>query len=291
MGWLEAILLGAVQGLTEFIPVSSDGHLALMPALFGSTSPSLTFDVALHGGTLLAALIYYARDVATALGGLGRFLAGLPRGQAGRIAREDEGARLGLLVLLTTLPTAAIAVATRDLISRWAQMPMVAAGCLVVTGLGLLFADRWERRRTDGGISDARSTSWGQALWMGLVQSAGLLPGVSRSGSCIVGGTLLGLERQFTVRFGFLMMIPAVLGAMVFELKDLGEPGAGALDLGPTLAGAAVAAVTGLAAIAFTLKVVRARRLWTFGLYCVLLGLVGAFMLWQTGAVGEGIGG
>lgn len=291
LSWVEALLLGVVQGLTEFIPVSSDGHLALVPVLFGSVSPTLTFNVALHGGTLLAAIVYYAKDVASALGGLGRFLRGLFTGRARAVAREDEGARLGLLVLVTTVPTAAIAVATRDYIEHWEQIPAMAAICLVVTGLGLLFADRWERRRGEEGITDARSTSWARALLMGTAQSAGLLPGISRSGSCIVAGVLLGLERQFTVRFGFLMMIPAVLGATVFELKDVLEPGQGQLDVGPALLGAVASAVTGFLAIAFTLRVVRARRLWVFGVYCVALGIFGTLMLWQTGRFGEGIGG
>jgi undecaprenyl-diphosphatase len=291
LSWVEALLLGVVQGLTEFIPVSSDGHLALVPVLFGSVSPTLTFNVALHGGTLLAAIAYYAKDVAAAVGGLGRFAAGLFTGRARTVAREDESARLGLLVLLTTIPTGLIAVATRDYIERWEQVPAMAAICLVVTGLGLVFADRWERRRATEGIADARSTSWTRALLMGTAQSAGLLPGISRSGSCIVSGVLLGLERQFTVRFGFLMMIPAVLGATVFELKDVFEPGQSQLDPGPTLLGAIAAAVTGFAAIAITLRVVRARRLWVFGAYCIALGIFGTLMLWQTGRLGEGIGG
>jgi undecaprenyl-diphosphatase len=291
LSWLEAFLLGVVQGLTEFVPVSSDGHLALVPVLFGSVSPSLTFNVALHGGTLLAAFVYYAKDVGAALGGIGRFLAGLARGRGLAVAREDEPARLGLLVLAATVPTGVIAVATKDYIERWERIPAMAAICLVVTGLGLLLADRCERRRAGEGIADARSTSWTRALFIGTTQAAGLLPGISRSGSCIVSGLLLGLERQFAVRFGFLMMLPAVLGATVFELKDLLTPDAEHLDLGPTLLGAVAAAVTGYAAIAFTLRAVRARRLWVFGLYCVALGAVGVALLWQMGRLGEGIGG
>lgn len=292
MSWLEAVLLGIVQGLTEFIPVSSDGHLALVPVLFGSVSPSLTFNVALHAGTLLAAILYYARDVAMALGGLGRLVGGLARGQAGAIAREDEGARLGLLVLLATAPTGAIAFASRHYIEKWEQIPMMAAGFLVVNGLMLLAIDRVERKRESGAeIADARSLPAWKALLIGVAQSCGLLPGISRSGSCIASGVGLGLGRDFAVRFGFLMMIPAVLGATVFELKDVVGPGAESFDTAKAGLGAAVAFVAGLGAIAFTLRVVRARRLWVFGLWCIAIGLFGIVMLLQSGRAGEGIGG
>jgi len=283
--WYESVLLGALQGLTEFLPVSSSGHLVLFPTLFGGEPPPLAFDIAVHLGTVLAALAYYRADVGRVLGGLGRTIVALVQRRARELLRQDDYARLGVLIAAGTLPTAAIAFAVRDFAERLVDIPSLAALGLLVTGIMLFVADRQERRRAaGGGVGGAHA---GHAAIVGVAQGIAITPGISRSGSCIIAGLLCGFDRELAVQFAFLLMIPVVLGAGVLEARDLAGGGPEGLLL-PCALGALVAAATGFAAIALTVRAARNRKLWAFGAYCVVLSLVGFALLWHAGGLAEG---
>lgn len=272
LSWLQVVALGLLQGLTEFIPVSSTGHLALFPALIGQESPSLFFDVAVHLGTLVAAIVFYAKDVGRALKGLGRMVKGLLSGEGRRVFREDQWARLAGLLAIAILPTVAIALALDDFTESMVTMPMLAASCMLITGTMLIVTDRIERRREAGVGSQQSDSTLGQAAGIGIGQGIAILPGISRSGACIITGILLGLEREFAVRFAFLLMIPTVLGAACYQAIDVVREGIDPAALTDALA-AAVAMISGLAAIWITVKVVQRRWLWVFGVYCLVIGI------------------
>ena len=276
---MQAILLGALQGLTEFIPVSSSGHLALLPPLFGVPSPPLAFGVAVHAGTLASACAYYWRDIGAALGGLGRLCSGALSGRGRQLLKDDKWARLAVLVLVGTLPTVVIALVFEHPVKKLFQSPVAAAGLLLVTGTVLVVADRLARRRAEGGGDTEADTPLAKAIAVGVAQGIAILPGISRSGSCIATGLATGLERRFSVKFAFLLMIPAVLGAAVLEGKDLVNGALDATTVHAALVGAVVAAFAGLLAIWATIRVVSGGKLWVFGVYCLVLGAVGLVLL------------
>ncbi len=264
--------------------MSSSGHLVLFPTLFGSEPPPLEFDVAVHIGTLVAAIVYYRADVGRVLAGLGRTIGALFERRARDLLRQDEYARLGALIVAGTLPTVVIAFAVRDFAERLVDIPSLAALGLLVTGIMLFVADRQERKRAAGvDVGGARGV---HAVVVGVAQGIAITPGVSRSGSCIIAGTLCGFDREFAVRFAFLLMIPIVFGAGVLKARDL----AGGADqmLLPCALGAVAAAVVGFAAIALTVRAARKRRLWAFSAYCVTLSFVGFSLLWRAGRLTEG---
>lgn len=276
--------LGLLQGLTEFIPVSSTGHLVLVPVLLGEQSPTLFFDVAVHLGTLVAALVFYAKDVGRVLKGLGRMVGGIASGKGRQIFREDPWARLGVLLAVAIAPTVAIALALDDFTERMVAMPVLAAGCMLITGTMLIVTDRLERRRAAGIGTGPGDSRVGQAIAIGIGQGIAILPGISRSGACIIMGVLLGLEREFAVRFAFLLMIPTVLGAACYEGIDAVREGIDPAALNQALVAAAVALASGLAAIWITVRVVQRRWLWVFGAYCLLLGALSLVYLSTQGA-------
>lgn len=278
MGPMDALLLGIVQGLTEFLPISSTGHLALMPALTnlaGGESPPLVFDVAVHLGTLLAAVVYFRNDVLQALRGAGRLIAALAKRRARDLLASDQWARLVALLAVAMVPTVIIGYAMKDVVEGLVKSPAFAAACLLVTGAMLFVADQWERRRPpDGGAKLDRARPQ-QAAVVGIAQGVAILPGISRSGACMIGGILAGLEREFAVKFAFLLMIPAVVGAALLELSHPEGPVGDAALATACAVGAIAAAITGVCAIWLTLRVVRRRLLWVFGVYCIAVGIVG----------------
>jgi undecaprenyl-diphosphatase len=265
MTWSEAILLAVVQGLTEFLPVSSSGHLGLLQWWFAPLrETNLSLSILLHLGTLAALLIYFRRDLyrmAVAL--LGRPAAAVDPHDplAGR-----ETAYVGLLVA-AMVPTALIGVllkrASMDALTHPAWI-----GLFLLVTAALLAAPRWLRRNDR---ARRRPVTLWQALLVGAVQGFAVLPGISRSGSTIVAGILAGMEDSDAARFSFHLSIPAILGAAVFEGIGAGSWRAwiGAAEI----AGFAIAAATGLVAIDCLLRVVRRRRLGLFSYYCTAVGV------------------
>jgi undecaprenyl-diphosphatase len=244
------VLLGLLQGLTEFLPVSSSGHLVLAQRLLGLDSPGVALEAALHLGTLLAVVIYFWGDVA-------RLAAGSLRPSG----REER--RYVLFLALATLPIALAGFLGRDLLERAFSSPRLVGALLLVTALVLAAASLLSPRR--------RGVVLGDAIWVGIAQVAALLPGISRSGITISAGLLRGLSPEEAARFSFLLSIPAVAGAGVLGLLDGGgQAGEGA----GLLVGALVALASGLGAIHFLLRLLYRGRLWWFSVYCLAVGIV-----------------
>jgi undecaprenyl-diphosphatase len=249
MNALEALLLGVVQGLTEFLPISSSGHLVLVPwALdfrYLEENPDFnqSFDVALHVGTLMAVIVYFRHDLAELI------RAGVRSVHKRRIDTHSE--RLAWLIALATVPAAVIGAAGEGFIEDELGHPWQIAILLVVFGLLLAAADRMPERREMDGIG------WRSALAIGFAQSFALAPGVSRSGVTITAARALGMTRDAAARFSFLLLAPVVAGASIVEGFDLARQGLPPGSAGPIAVGVAAAAVSGFAAIWALLNYVR----------------------------------
>ncbi len=251
---LEAIVWGVVQGITEFLPISSDGHLVLVPAFLGIDGPDLTVTAVLHLGTLLAVILYFRRE----LWALTRF------------RTDPQARRLLMLLVVGTLP-AFLALLVRDQVEELQTSVTVTAWFLILTGVVLAVADRirpGERRVEDARLPDA--------LLVGLAQVTAILPGLSRSGVTIATGLARGFNRVEAARFSFLLGVPAVTGAGLLELGNLA--GGSGVETA-TWVGVAVAAVTGYAAIAFLLRMLSRTGLWTYAVYCLVVGVVALVLL------------
>jgi undecaprenyl-diphosphatase len=269
---LEALVLGIVQGLTEFLPISSSGHLILVPWLLDFTYLETherfnkTFDVALHTGTLIAVLAYFRREIKAILAGLASSV------RRRRVSTPNE--RLAWLLAIATVPAAAVGAAFSDVIERDLGEPWQIAIFLFVFGLLLLLADRLPERRE---VDDLR---WQSALGIGCAQAVALAPGTSRSGVTITVGRALGLTRDAAARFSFLMLAPVTFGATVFKGAEVARDGLPAGSAGPFAVGIAAAAVSGLFAISFLLRYVRTHSydifVWyRFAVATLVLGLIG----------------
>ncbi len=254
MSVFSAILLGIIQGLTEFLPISSSGHLAVTQHFLpGFHQPGVLFDITLHLGTLLAVLIYFRSDILFLIRGLGG-------GEAG-----TAGRRLIALLVLGTIPIGLVGTAFSDAIEHSFTQLAVVGGGLLLTGAILLLSTRLSRENRSMDEVSAKD-----ALLIGLAQSAALLPGVSRSGSTIVAGLARGFSREAAARFSFLLSVPAVLGATVWEL-----PKARLLPEEAWVSyacGFIAAFVVGYFAIVAVLRCLAARRFHLFGYYCLAVG-------------------
>lgn len=263
MNWLEALALAVVQGLTEFLPVSSDGHLVLGGALFGELPAGfLRYELLLHIGTVLAALAFYRRDVL----GILRALA------APRSPQSRDALTTALLVLAALVPTFVVVKSFEGFFEGLHTVPASAVAGLAINGAMLIAAARF----APGGRLSLAETPWWKAALVGLAQSVAPVPGISRSGTTIVAALLCGLRREDAVRFSFLLSIPTVAGAATLKLLEDGGPAA-AVSPALAAAGIALAAATGYLAILLVLRWTREGRLWQFGLYCwVVAGLAAA---------------
>jgi undecaprenyl-diphosphatase len=270
---LQAFVLGLVQGVTEFLPVSSSGHLQAVPYLLGWDSGSLAFDVAVHVGTLVAVVHVFRADLVAMLGAVLR-----PRSRADAVRAR----RLVGVLAVASVPAGLVGLLLGDAVEAAFDRPLVVAAMLVVTAGTLWWS---ERRRTVLGTTepatdpDARmlgGVPWRTALAVGAAQAAAVLPGLSRSGATISAGLALGLSRAEAARLSFLMLIPVTLGAAVLTLPDLASPPPGALPFGPreVAVGVATSAVSGVLAIRFLLALVARRDLLGFARYVLVLAAV-----------------
>ncbi len=255
MSWWQGLFLGILQGLTEFLPVSSSGHLALAQMSFGRLGlafhqPGVVFDAMLHVGTATAVVWSERR-------------------QLGRWLTTVDGRRLLGLLVLGTLATAVVAFPLRDLATAAFEQPMVIGVCLMITGL-LVFSTRIFKR----GHHTEATTHWKHAALIGLIQGLAVFPGISRSGATITAGLGTGLDRAWAARFSFLMSVPAIAGATVVELLSEREALAiaGTNFWGPTIIGGIAAAVVGLVALRLVIRMVSSRIFDRFAWYCLPLG-------------------
>jgi len=267
---LQALIMGIVQGLTEFLPISSSGHLILVPAMLGWDDPfteSLTFSVLLHLGTLVALLVYFWRD----------WVRLVPAGLAAlrdRSFRGDPDRRLAWLLLVTVIPATIVGLLFNDFIEENVRLPGIVAILLVVGAAILWLADRSNR-----GTRTIADLSFGHALGIGAAQAIALFPGISRSGISIAAGRFLGLDRPAAARFSFLMATPVIAGAGAWEtLKILRGGGDAPVDVAPLVVGMLAALVSGLLAIHFLLRWLASHRLDLFVAYRLVLA--GAVVIW-----------
>jgi len=263
---IQAIVLGIVQGLTEFLPISSSAHLRIVPALFGWDDPGASFTAVIQLGTMAAVILYFWSD-------LWRITTTWLASLRNPTRRRDPDARMGWYLIIATIPIALLGFAFKDQIKTGARNLWLIAATLIIMGLVLGLAESVAKRRK---TVDDLNTRDGIAV--GLAQSMALVPGVSRSGATISAGLFLGYQREDAARFSFLLSIPAVVLSGLFSLKDVGakaEAGAAVSPgLGPTLIATIISFVVGYAAIAWLLRYLVNHTTWVFVIYRVALGLL-----------------
>ncbi len=255
---LESILLGILQGLTEFLPISSSGHLVIVESLLpGFDEPGIVFEVLLHAGTLAAVLVYFRRELMEIAGGL--------------LRPGEGGLHFPLLLAVGTVPAGLVGVFFADTIEPLFSDPVVASAGLLVTSL-LLFA-AW-KTGTEGRRS-LQNLTFSGALLIGIFQAMAIVPGISRSGATIAAGVFLGLSGRDAAKYSFLLSIPVVAGAVLLESGAMS--GAGSLDI--FLVGAVSAALAGWISIAFLMRLLGKGVLLPFAVYCLVLGSISLVFL------------
>ncbi|MHB1323114.1 MAG: undecaprenyl-diphosphate phosphatase [Coriobacteriia bacterium] len=266
MSLLEVIVLGITQGITEFLPISSDGHLILVPAILGWQRFGLGFDVVLHSATLMATIAYFRRDVRRLLTGM--------------LSRAEERApdrRLAWLLIAATIPSALIALALEPLVEGVETLPMasqvsIVGGFLLLTGALLGGAEALARRGRHS-IQHAEEIPLRHAILIGIAQSLAVAPGLSRSGTTIAAGVALGIRRDEAARFSFLLSIPIVTAATAKKvIIDVGLQGGTLPAALPLTVGLVTTALVGYGAIALLLPFVRRHSLWVFAIYTAIAG-------------------
>lgn len=268
MLWEHALILGVLQGLTEFLPVSSSGHLVLGQSILGLKEPELFFDALLHVGTLAAVLVFYGKD-------LWRIARGWRASLAGKNA-DAAAARTGWLLILGSVPAGIVGVLLGDLVEEMFASPKLAACALLVTG-GIL---RLSEPREGTGRGEAEMTAK-DALVIGVFQAFAVVPGISRSGATIAAALMRGVAREQAARFSFLLSVPAIAGAFALKVKDLEGPLGEKLL--PYAVGALAAAVVGAVALGWLIRLVRGGNLARFRYYCWGAGALALLYLFTTG--------
>ncbi len=271
MDWLESLVLGLVQGITEFLPVSSDGHLLLTQSFFawltGHGRPgkeNLFFDVILHLGTTCAILFYHIKTIARGWHGL------LGAQDVSPGFRRAEIVRVGCLAVVATTPLVPFALFFKKPLERTFEGTTVAGYGFLVTAVVLLIT-AWLTRR-DGAKGPAETT-WLDALLIGIAQMFAPLPGVSRSGVTIAAALALGLSRTWSVGFSLLIAVPAIMGAAVYEIKDVTSAMLTADRVAQAAAATVIAGTVGYFAIMWLTRIVRSGRIWWFSLYLIVLAI------------------
>ncbi len=283
MSFLQAIIMGIIQGLTEFLPVSSSGHLALFKILFDvEVDTGILFDVLLHLGTLIAIFIAFYSDifqmfkegvdlVVDFFKNIGIFVRNV-------IHHSDEPyyklvdssyRKFIMLVIVSTIPTGIIGYVGKDVVEAASGILLVPGICLVITSVLLFVSDR-----AKDGKKTPKNVTYSNAFFIGICQGFATLPGLSRSGTTITACLLSGFNRKFAVKYSFIMSIPAVLGAAVLEIKDLSGLKITPVEAGSYAAGVLCAAVVGYICIKTMLVVVRKKKFTIFAAYCLVVGLI-----------------
>ena len=269
MTYFEATILGLVQGLAEFLPISSSGHLALLQSWFKiDESKVLLFTVLLHVGTLISVFIVYWKDIWELIVELVLTIRDLCTGKGLRM-EERPVRKLGVMIIVATIPTAIIGFAFGDFFdSLYTSVLPIGIG-LIITGFLLVFAEK-----INTGNREIKQMNCRNAIFIGIVQGIAICPGISRSGSTLFGSLVCNLDRKFAVKFVFLISIPSILGSAILETPAAIEAGVTVSQLGPVIWGMAVAAISGLVAIKGMIKIVSDKKLSWFSYYVWALGLV-----------------
>ncbi len=259
MNWIEALILGLVQGLTEFLPVSSSGHLELGKAIFDlnlAAKDSLTFDVIVHGGTALSTIVVFRKDILDIIRGLFKF-------------EWNDETKFTLYIVISMIPAAFIGLVFKDQIeSLFDGQVLLVGAMLIITGLLLFLADKAKKSED--------SVKWKDAIIIGISQAVAILPGISRSGATISTSVLLGIDREKAARFSFLMVLPLILGKNLVDVKDIYETGGGGMEIsiGLLVLAFVAAFISGLFACKWMITLVKRAKLKYFAYYCFAVGTV-----------------
>ncbi|MFJ3283670.1 undecaprenyl-diphosphate phosphatase [Streptomyces sp. NPDC086669] len=282
MSWFESLILGLVQGLTEFLPVSSSAHLRLTAAFSGWEDPGAAFTAITQIGTEAAVLIYFRKDI-------GRIVLAWLKSLTDKEMRRDHDAQMGWLVIVGSIPIGVLGLTLKDQIEGPFRDLRVTATMLIVVGIVIGVADRLAARDESGGRHRAakqrkslEDLNVKDGLIYGLCQAMALVPGVSRSGATISGGLFMGYQRESAARYSFLLAIPAVLASGLFELKDAME--SDHVSWGPTLFATVIAFGSGYAVIAWFMKFISTKSFMPFVYYRVALGIA-VFVLVSAGVL------
>ena len=280
MSLLQSVLMGLIQGLTEFLPVSSSGHLALFKILFNvNTDTGLLFDVMLHVGTLLAVCIVYYKDIIHLVKEFIGMVVDCIYILSILIGKKGQGVyrhvihngyrKFVMLVIVSTIPTAILGFVASDLVTAASEILFVPGICLIITAVLLFICDH-----VPEGHKKPKQVSYANAFIIGICQGIATLPGISRSGTTITACALSGFDRKFAVKYSFIMSIPAILGAMVLQLKDIGSAAIDPSQIGIYAIGMVIAAVVGYICIKAMLMIVKKRKFTYFSIYCLIVGVI-----------------
>lgn len=285
MGLLESILMGIIQGVTEFLPVSSSGHLAIFKNFFGMSDVGISFDILLHVGTLVAVFVCFWKDiwelivnglgiVADAGKNVGYFFVNVTKGDKSSKKEyinviSTPYRRYVLLILIATIPTGIMGILLKDTIERATTALLVPGICLLITSILLLIADN-----AKDGKETEDNFSYKKAGIIGVCQGFATMPGISRSGTTITACLMTGMDRAFAVKFSFIVSIPAILGAAILDIPDMFTESISVAQWANYIVGTAVSAVVGYICIKTMLKVVRKKKFKGFSLYCAIMGII-----------------
>lgn len=282
MDLLNAIIMGFVQGVAEFLPISSSGHLAIMKQILGMKDTGLVFDVLLHMGTLIAIFVAFWKDIKELIIEgfkiLGDFFINIARLFRNIFSKNEVEyiklfsspyRRFVILVIISTIPTGIIGVLFNDAFEAAGEELLVPGLCLIITGILLIIADRVK----EGHKTEATANIKNAGL-IGLAQGIAIMPGLSRSGTTITACLLCGFDKTFAVRYSFIMSIPAVLGAALVELKDFSSVATNQAELVNYSVGTLIAGVVGFICIKTMLVIIKGKKFKYFAYYCFLVGAI-----------------
>lgn len=267
MGWFEALVLGVVQGLSEFLPISSSAHVSIAGQLFGH-DPGAAFTAIIQIGTELAVIVYFAKDI-------GRIIKAWVLALFGKIPRDDHDATMGWLVIIGSIPIVVLGLLFQDAIETVLRNLWITVAMLAGFGLVIGIVDRLASHQRP-----LESLTWKHGILYGLAQSLALIPGVSRSGATITAGLAMGYQRPAAARYSFLLAIPAVTGAGFYELYEAFQGSSGSqVSWGPTLAATVVSFIVGYVVIAWLLRFISTHSFLVFVIYRIAIAAVIAVLL------------
>jgi undecaprenyl-diphosphatase len=267
MDIIQAIIIGIVQGLTEFLPVSSSAHLVFVPYLLGTKS-SLAYDTLLHVGSLIAVILYFWNDLIHMIKSFFSSLIDIPRGRFLKGLQEDQFKKLAWFVIIGTIPAGLAGIIFKDFFETLFSNVAAVGFFLIITGLLLWGSEMVSRRIAHK--KNLKKMNLKNSLTIGIAQAFAIAPGISRSGATISAGLFLGLERELAARYSFLLSILAILGAALVQAKDITSM----VDIGTVaaIAGFIAATISGYLAIKIVLKLIKERDLLIFAYYCWIVG-------------------
>ncbi len=273
---IGAIILGAVQGVSEFLPISSSGHLAIVQSLMG-VDPGLAFDTILHIGTLVAVFMFFWNDIISILKGFIRSLGDIPNGNFMNEIMKDKDKKYAWLIIIGSIPTAIIGILLKSAVESVLSGTLYVGIFLLVTGALLYYSEK-----SPSGKTDIKDMSIKQSLIIGTCQGISVFPGISRSGSTIASGLFEGLEREFAARYSFLLSIPAILGALLVQVKDIAVID---ISAGVIIAGFVSSVIFGYLSVRLLMKMIKGWSLNIFAYYCWIVGILTIILTVAFGAI------